>query len=677
MKLFTDKRNQIFLSKPIVNENGVKGEGGEGIVYRLSPNSDIPNSNQYVAKIYKNVDSLPSWHESKLKRLVQIGNTTKTELKGICFPESLLYKRVGNEYKCVGFLMKCHKGDVLGQSILAPNVIKNKMEWTRIELTSIAIIILNRFISLHKAGILMADINPGNIIIDGFNAPFFIDVDSFQVEKYPCPVCRIEFISQRLVNEIGKIDVIRKREDEYYAIAVLLFMIFLVGKHPYTRRGKGSVEKNLRDRNFIYPVGYDDGTNIPRGPYQRIWYNLPLKMRQAFYAVFHDGKCLTPSEWKVIVLQYQKDLTVNRYPREIFPESEKPKVSEVCLELKPQADIFQNVAKYRNFDTVLSDDDRQKPRFVFLEFGTNSFRGFESRGKGTSPRPRNIKTDHFSFVDKYGRMDTKQLINALQQVNCLPSWESYFKAFVPKYNRMHAFGSALLRNLSNRDEVIEAIKKATNYSIGILSVEEEARLLLDACEKDNGKSKNSSVLLADVGGCTCNLSFKLNNDSIRTREFFDLGRMVLYNQFFNKVYSDNRLLPMFENHDKIISERFLNSLDKGFHSFKLYGAGVIKRLPLLMPSMKSKKILSLRDLEEIRDKLTEELTVNRNLAFELFDDIMNSPKELLSAKTDLRLCLPVYIDLMKYLDIGEMSLLYLNLGELYVLNMINKLEKNE
>mgnify|MGYP006916303451 CR=1 FL=1 len=101
MKLFTEDREQVILAKPITNEKGVKGEGGEGTVYLLSPASDIPNCNQYVAKIYKNVYNLPEWHESKLKRLVQIGRNPDYELKGICFPEHVLYRKYGKKYQCV------------------------------------------------------------------------------------------------------------------------------------------------------------------------------------------------------------------------------------------------------------------------------------------------------------------------------------------------------------------------------------------------------------------------------------------------------------------------------------------------------------------------------------------------------------------------------------------------
>lgn len=670
LNLFTEDKKQIILSKPITNEKGVKGEGGEGTVYLLSPASDIPNCNQYVAKIYRDAANLPEWHESKLKRLVQIGHNSDYELKGICFPEHVLYRKKGRKYQCVGFLMKCHKGDVLGQSILAPNVIKNNKEWTRVELTQVAVIILNRFISLHKSGILMADINPGNIIIDGINAPFFIDVDSFQVEDYPCPVCRIEFISQRLVNEIGNANVVRNTEDEYYAIAVLLFMIFLVGKHPYTRRGKGSVERNLRDRNFIYPVGYDDDTNIPRGPYQRIWYNLPLTLRQAFYDVFHDGKVISPLEWRAIILQYQEDLNKNRYPREIFPESEKPKASGVCLELSPQPRILPNDEVFRSFETVLCDA-HQEPNPVFLEFGTNTFRGYEPRGKGRLSKARNIKTDHFRFVNKAGVMDTKLLIDTLMQPKYLPSWENYFRAFSPKYNRMIVFGGSLLRNLSNRDNVIEDFKRATGFNIGVLTLEEESDLLMKACDKALGNKRKKSVLLADVGGCTTSLFLKLPDGAIQSKEYFNIGRLVLQNRFFNKAFSDSRLLTMFEDHDKIISEQFVNYDIGETTNLTLVGIGVIRRLPIVIPSLKAKRSFTLKELETAIDSLTEELTVNRNLTSDLYDDIIHSSSESLADKTDLRLCLPVYIDLMKHLDINEISILFQSIGEAYILNMIN------
>ena len=96
----------------------------------------------------------------KLKELVDIGRASAHKMGGICFPEYIIYKKTDKGDKCVGFLMKCHKGDVLGQSILAPNIIKEMVDWTRVELASFAIKMLKKFICLHEAGILMADINP-------------------------------------------------------------------------------------------------------------------------------------------------------------------------------------------------------------------------------------------------------------------------------------------------------------------------------------------------------------------------------------------------------------------------------------------------------------------------------------------------------------------------------------
>ena len=572
---------------------------------------------------------------------------------------------------CVGFLMKCHKGDVLGQSVLVPNIIKNKMDWTRIELTTLASVILKRFICLHKVGIFMADINPGNIIIDGISAPFFIDVDSYQVEDYPCQVCRIEFISQRLVSEMGNANVIREKEDEYYAIAVLLFMIFLVGKHPYTKRGKGSMEKNLRDRNFIYPVGYDDDTHIPHGPYQRIWYNLPLNMRQAFYLVFHEGKLLSPIEWLVIINSYQKDLKANRYPREIFPDSENSKGSGVCLELTPQEQISNTNEILRSFDNDLNVKTKGN-HYAFLEFGSNSFRGYDSRGKKVALGERVIKTNHFKFVDQFGKMNTKQLTNALLQPKCLPDWLSYIKSFSPKYNHIYAFGGSFLRNLTNREEVIMEIRKVTNISIGILSLDEEVEALVDECNKHIEKK---SFLLVDVGGTATRLLLKDEGKKVISNEFFKLGRLVLHNRFFNTAFSDSRLLTMIEEHDKIISEQLGKYTINSNHSMKLIGGGIVNKLSDVMVYVEMKDHYTLDELEEINDKLTEELTLNRTFASSLYDDINQSTNDSLSNKTDLRLCLPIYIDLMKKLNFEKIYILPNRLGKIIASNINNKFEQ--
>lgn len=674
MVFYTEEGLRINLTTPIKNDNGVMGEGGEGIVYQLSPSSQLPNCKQYVAKIYKNPDNLPDWHENKLKRLIQISRNPNMELKGICFPLHLLYTNKKKSI-CVGFIMDCHKGDVLGQSVLVPSYIKNNIEWTRIELATLASIILKRFICLHDAGILMADINPGNIIIDNFSSPFFIDVDSYQVESYPCQVCRIEFISQRLVNKMGESNVLRNKEDEYYAIAVLLFMIFLVGKHPYTRRGKGSMEKNLRERNFIYPIGYDDSTNIPRGPYQRIWYNLPFKMRQAFFMVFHEGKRVSPSEWLEIINDYQSELRLNSLPREIFPDYEKIREPECCMELTPKEFDIAIHRGLREFENILLDN-KAKKRFAFLEFGSNSFIGFDPRGRKKTGKLI-LPTHHFDYIDKYGKMNCELLINALRDSKCLPKWEKYIKGILPAYNRIYAFGGSLLRNIANREEVVKTLKEEIGYSFGILSLEEETSALIEACDKQIGNSQKRDILLVDVGGVSTTLSLRGKGSYINVNEYFKLGRNILHNRFFNTAFSDRRLLTMFEEHDKIVSEEFHNYKIPLEKSVKLLGTGIIRILNSIMGYSSSKEKYNLKELKVAKNELTEELTLNRNLAHFLYDDIASANNDNLTNKTDLRLCIPVYLNIMEHLNIDTITVMPFDLGEAFININIKKIEDHD
>lgn len=158
----------------VVLQSQIGQRGGEGTVYKCN----IPNK---VCKIYHK-DKITKFRLAKLLEM----QAKNIKIKGICYPEELLYNEKG---QFVGYLMNEAKGHKLQTSVMHPMIIKDKFpNWRRKQLVDLCISILEIVEKLHKSNIIIGDINANNILVADYNKVYFIDCDSFQIGPYPCPV---------------------------------------------------------------------------------------------------------------------------------------------------------------------------------------------------------------------------------------------------------------------------------------------------------------------------------------------------------------------------------------------------------------------------------------------------------------------------------------------------------
>ncbi|HID00910.1 MAG TPA: hypothetical protein EYP05_06210 [Piscirickettsiaceae bacterium] len=100
---------------------------------------------------------------------------------------------------------------------------------------------------LHQQKIIIGDLNDTNIFFQpGSMTPFFIDVDSYQIGRFPCPVALPAFLDPALyhVSDFSR-DTYFTPSSDWYAFAVLLVKS-LLGVHPYG--GTHPQRKMLADR---------------------------------------------------------------------------------------------------------------------------------------------------------------------------------------------------------------------------------------------------------------------------------------------------------------------------------------------------------------------------------------------------------------------------------------------
>jgi len=142
--------------------------------------------------------------------------------------------------------------------------------------------------------ILIGDINPANILVVDENTVYFVDCDSYQVEGFPCPAGTPAFTAPELSDRCPGNryeNVLRTMAEELFAIAVLLFQIFIPGKHPYGYIGCEDPAQNIKEGHFSYALGERGADRVPEGYYKYAWSHLSRAMKEAFNQCFHeDGR---------------------------------------------------------------------------------------------------------------------------------------------------------------------------------------------------------------------------------------------------------------------------------------------------------------------------------------------------------------------------------------------------
>ena len=188
-KNYTDNIRLVSKFKSRNDENGVAA-GGEGVIYETS----IPN---LVAKIYYESKRL-SFREKKITLMVN----NPVDDKSICWPKGIL--RYNGKF--VGFVMPRFDSNQyitinpqdVGRSGM-PDLFKDN----KINMVKLLINISEVFDKLKSLNIVIGDFNFENILVnkDNYNI-VLIDMDSAQIDKYPCVTCLENFVAPELFKDL-------------------------------------------------------------------------------------------------------------------------------------------------------------------------------------------------------------------------------------------------------------------------------------------------------------------------------------------------------------------------------------------------------------------------------------------------------------------------------------------
>lgn len=274
------------------------GRGGEGSVYEVQGNPSV------VAKVYHKTP-LDDEHVAKLRAMSSVWSATLENISA--WPRTLLFDPV--QRKPCGLLMS--KMDGARQLHELYGTTARRRHFPDVGWHHMVLAARNAaaaFNTLHSAGIVVGDVNQGNLLVDGKMCVRMIDCDSFQVTRegkvYNCPVGSPHFTPPELQGQRLR-DVVRTVNHDRFGLATLIFHLLFVGRHPFAGRFRGqgdlSIEKAIAESRFAFSRNKNE-TQVDPPPASLLLDDLPQSIGNLFELAFRPKQLRgnfrpSPEQW--------------------------------------------------------------------------------------------------------------------------------------------------------------------------------------------------------------------------------------------------------------------------------------------------------------------------------------------------------------------------------------------
>jgi DNA-binding helix-hairpin-helix protein with protein kinase domain len=203
------------------------GRGGEGDVFLLAGNERL------AVKVYK--EDKRKQREEKVRIIVQQGLANGTQL--VAFPQAVATTKSG----CfLGFTMQLVEGYQEIHELYGPK--SRKIAYPQADfrfLVRTATNVARAVGAVHQSSCIIGDLNSKGLLVSNEARVALIDADSFQItadgKTFPCLVGVEEFTPPELQGQ--PLDgILRTREHDHFGLAVLIFHLLFMGRHPYAGR---------------------------------------------------------------------------------------------------------------------------------------------------------------------------------------------------------------------------------------------------------------------------------------------------------------------------------------------------------------------------------------------------------------------------------------------------------
>jgi DNA-binding helix-hairpin-helix protein with protein kinase domain len=236
------------------------GHGGEGVVYSCAEDPGL------VAKIYHE----PIDEAKAVKLRWMAANRDEQLLKISAWVVDVLTDPASGQV--AGFLMPTVQAKEVHElyALKSRRVHFPRANWSF--LIHAATNIARAFFVLHKHGHVMGDVNHGNCVVLPDGRVRLIDCDSYSIKtdamRYRCDVGVATHLPPELQGrDLSTID--RTKNHDNFGLAVMIFQLLFLGRHPFAGNFQGSEDKSLEDciREHRFAYSYDiTATRVSQPP---------------------------------------------------------------------------------------------------------------------------------------------------------------------------------------------------------------------------------------------------------------------------------------------------------------------------------------------------------------------------------------------------------------------------
>ena len=269
-----------------LKKSDILAHGGEGFVYKLSLNP------HYLVKVCKDETLNNSRKQSafcdRLDAMLALEDCRKADF--LAWPQMPVFDVTR---KVIGFVMPRANGRTL-RALYAPCQVKRFFPgWDRLQVTKVALNLVNAVQMLARHRVLVNDFNPDNFLIDKQGKVILIDCDGFQIpdagDKQNTFLTRTftpEYTAPELLFKPELFNQERTPEQVRFSLAVVVYMILMSGLHPYAQCGGSDPVENLKSGKC--PLNKTSGVRLPVGWYKSVSW-LPESLKEYFVKMFVDG----------------------------------------------------------------------------------------------------------------------------------------------------------------------------------------------------------------------------------------------------------------------------------------------------------------------------------------------------------------------------------------------------
>lgn len=281
------------------------GKGGEGEIFAFDGHADI------AVKIYHHEKR--ATRELKVRAMVSDELADKTRL--VAFPTAI----ATDGRDCfIGFLMRLFSGYRPIHELYSPK--SRKAHFPKADyrfLVRAALNVASAVVKVHQAGCVIGDFNHSGVLVSQEATISLIDADSFQYSRagklFPCVVGVPDFTPPEL-HGADLSAVCRTEAHDNFGLAVAVFHLLAMGKHPYAGRFAGgdiSMSDAIAQHRFAFSQDRAGETRTTPPPASVSLKDFPPQIAAAFEAAFGRDPAKRPNAatWATLMKDFEKALS--------------------------------------------------------------------------------------------------------------------------------------------------------------------------------------------------------------------------------------------------------------------------------------------------------------------------------------------------------------------------------